>query len=80
MKPQLVILGTGPGALYAFQGALKAGYDWKEVEIWGKDLVYPKGAFWLHWVADLKRSEPEFIELQLLGDAATYSRKQWGDR
>lgn len=78
---KVLILGGGPGALFAFHGAMAAGYRWEDVQIWAKELTYPRGAFWLHEVPEALKGEfqPEPMGTYLIGTAEGYSRKQWGE-
>jgi len=80
-RPEVVILGGGPGAVFAYYGALAAGVPAADVQIWAKDLSYPPGAFWLHALpANCPfQAEPSEILVQLLGNEEDYSRKQWGE-
>ncbi len=78
-KPDVVILGGGPGAIYAFYGALSAGFDRSQVQIWADRFQYPPGAFWLHKLPpNVSGFEASDITIRLLGEAHIYSWKQWG--
>jgi hypothetical protein len=79
-KPEVVILGGGASSIFAFYGALAAGFTYSEVQIWADKLSYPPGAFWLHQVPPNapKVCDPEPMVIRLTGSAEEYSRKQWG--
>lgn len=77
-NPKVVILGSGPGAIFSAFGAMSAGFLWEEVEIWGNKPTYPPGAFWLHEVP-MNMFPAERVRMQLVGSAEVYSRLQWGE-
>lgn len=80
-KPCVVILGGGPGSIFAYYGALDAGYDREEIEIRAFGLSYPPGAFWLHELPPVIpfKAEPEAMTITMVGMPDDYSRKQWGE-
>lgn len=82
-KSKIVILGGGPGSLFAYYGALASGIPEDRIEIWADKLTYPKGAFWIHQLPPNAPTElkgvTEKMDIHLVGDAETYSRKQWGE-
>lgn len=77
MNPRVVILGGGPSSVFAYYGALQAGYKDSEVEIWASKQTYPSGAFWLHEVP-VNRFAPAHIDIILNGSPNIYCQKQWG--
>lgn len=79
-QDKVVILGGGPGAVFAYYGALAAGMAPRDVVIWAKELTYPRGAFWLHTLPPNSptRFPAEPMSIYLSGTAEEYSRKQWG--
>ena len=79
-RTKVIILGGGPGSIFAYYGALAADYDHDEIQIWANGLTYPPGAFWVHQLPQNCEVafEPTRINVHLAGIAEEYSRKQWG--
>lgn len=78
---KVAILGGGPGALFAWYGAVYSGFQPRDVVVFAEKPTYPAGAFWLHKLpinigTSFRGSE---MEIMLIGSAEEYSRKQWGD-
>ncbi len=80
MQPQVVILGGGPSAAYAF----KACKDFGIVPtVFANKRTFPYGAFWLHWLPKTiaprtKRFLGNPMEIRSVGTAVEYARKMWG--
>jgi hypothetical protein len=70
------IVGGGPSAVYAYFGAIDAGYTKSEIEVLAPGFTQPPGAFWLR---DSPIPWPMVsIRSILFGKAEVYSLKQWG--
>ena len=75
-KDKTIIIGGGPGAAYAAEGAKDAGIPPEDIVIINNKITWPQGAFWLKEpLIDVPSTE---IQLILIGNADEYSRKMWG--
>lgn len=78
-KKKVAIIGTGPSAAFAYQGAKDCNCD---ITVYGKySKNFPQGAFWFHWVpAEVVRDSNARrwkISIVHIGTRMDYVKKQW---
>lgn len=73
---KVIIIGGGPGAAFAYEGAIDAGIKARDIVILATNVGWPVGAFWLRQpLIDLPAQQ---MQISLLGSADRYSEKMWG--